>query len=339
MSLWMVRGDRYGRHEVLALEGGFAYVDFQFVPDLSRVETRDKLVEVLREAYPDASQGRLYNHAGQLYAFVHRMKNDDLVAMPLRSRSQVALGFVSGPYRYRTDLGDVHHVRQVKWIRTGIPRKNFGQDLLYSLGAFMTVCQIQRNDAEVRVRAILEGEPDPGFALSGEEAAPAVEETEAQIDIEQLARDQIINLLETQFKGHDLARLVAAVLQAEGYKTEASSPGPDGGVDILAGCGALGFEGPKLCVQVKSSQSPADVNVLRALQGTMNTFKADQGLLVSWGGFTKPVIQEARLSYFSVRLWDADDLLKAVLQNYDRLPEEIQSELPLKRIWTLVLEE
>lgn len=60
---------------------------------------------------------------------------------------------------------------------------------------------------------------------------------------------------------------------------------------------------------------------------------------MSWGGFTKPVIQEARLSYFSVRLWDADDLLKAVLQNYDRLPEEIQSELPLKRIWTLVLEE
>jgi len=335
----MVRGGRYGQQEELALENGIACVGFSEVADLSRTKDYELVVGVVREAYPDASKGRSQNYAGQLHAFANRIQEGDLIAMPLKTRRQIALGKATGPYKYRTDLGDVHHCRASEWIRPDVPRKEFAQDLLYSLGAFMTVCQIQRNDAEVRVRAILAGEPDPGFALSGKEAAPAVKETEAQIDIEQLARDQIINLLETQFKGHDLALLVAAVLQSEGYKTEVSSPGPDGGVDILAGIGALGFEGPTLCVQVKSSQSPADVNVLRALQGSMSTFKADQGLLVSWGGFTKPVIQEARLSYFSVRLWDADDLLKAVLQNYDRLPEEIQTELPLKRIWTLVLEE
>ena len=31
--------------------------------------------------------------------------------------------------------------------------------------------------------------------------------------------------------------------------------------------------------------------------------------------------------------------INAVLQNYGRLPEEIQSRLPLKRIWKVVLEE
>jgi restriction system protein len=90
---------------------------------------------------------------------------------------------------------------------------------------------------------------------------------------------------------------------------------------------------------VKSSQSQADVTVLRNLQGILETFGADQGLLVCWGGFNQAVRKEARQSFFKVRLWSSDELLKAILANYDRLPEAIQAELPLKRIWRLVQEE
>ena len=93
-----------------------------------------------------------------------------------------------------------------------------------------------------------------------------------------------------------------------------------------------------LCVQVKATGSAADVNVFRALQGTMQTFKANHGLLVSSSGFTKPLRQEARQSFFQVRLWDASDLVQAIYRVYDRLSEEIQAELPLKRIWALVME-
>jgi hypothetical protein len=32
-------------------------------------------------------------------------------------------------------------------------------------------------------------------------------------------------------------------------------------------------------------------------------------------------------------------LVERVLENYDRMPDEVQAELPLKRIWTLVPEE
>jgi restriction system protein len=71
----------------------------------------------------------------------------------------------------------------------------------------------------------------------------------------------------------------------------------------------------------------------------MATFKADQGLLLSWGGFNTAVEREARLSFFSVRLWDADDLVDALLRNYERLPGDLKSELPLKRVWALVSQE
>jgi restriction system protein len=196
----------------------------------------------------------------------------------------------------------------------------------------MTVCQIQRNDAENRIKHILKTGNDikPHESFDGPEDG---------IDFEVATRDQIVEHVARKFKGHDLSRLVEAVLQAQGYVTEFSKPGPDGGVDILAGSGPMGFEEPRICVQVKSSQSPADVNVLRSLQGTMGNFGATQGLLVSWGGFTKAVIDESRLSFFTVRLWDSDQLIKAIFKNYDKLSDSLQAELPLKRIWALVLEE
>ena len=79
--------------------------------------------------------------------------------------------------------------------------------------------------------------------------------------------------------------------------------GPDGGVDILAGKGPLGFDSPRICVQVKSGHQVSGVNVLRELQGVMQTFKADHGPLVSWGGFARPAEQEARAMHFNIRLW------------------------------------
>ena len=142
----------------------------------------------------------------------------------------------------------------------------------------------------------------------------------------------------TKFKGHDLARLVDAILHAQGYVTKKSPPGPDGGVDILASAGSLGFDKPRVCVQVKSSSSPVDVKILRELQGVMQKVRAEQGLLVSWGGFNNPCIQEARDAFFSIRLWDQGDLLGAVFQYYERFDDELRAELPLKKIWALVIE-
>ena len=71
----------------------------------------------------------------------------------------------------------------------------------------------------------------------------------------------------------------------------------------------------------------------------MQSFKADQGLLVCWGGFNKLVRAEAKQGYFAVRLWESRDLVEAIYRNYERLPAEIQAELPLKKVWMLVVEE
>ena len=319
MTLWMVRGDKYGQYQSLALEEGFAYHASQ-MPDLSETTSWEDILELMREGRPDASDSQIRSWAAQLYAIAHRIKKDDLVAMPLKNSPQIAIGKIIGSYKYRTNLGEIHHTIPVEWIKEDIPRTAFGQDLLYSLGSARTICQIQRNDAKSRIIEILKGNKDPGLITTEKKVKKEDDvegEDEGPTDVEQMALDQIMAHIEKQFKGHNLSRLVNAVLKAEGYVTKLSPPGPDGGIDILAGRGTLGLEGPKLCVQVKSSSAPSDVTILRSLQGSMSNFKSDQGLLVSWGGFNKAVESEARLSFFSVRLWDANDLIKAIFKNYN----------------------
>jgi len=331
MSLWLVRAGSRGEREEVALANNIVTIGWDELPDLSGIKTREELAELCNRFYPVAKKMKIANYVGQIWRFIHVIQKEDLVALPLKTQSAIAIGKVESDYEYREIANNVTHIRHVKWLKI-IPRSSFGQDTLYSFGASMTVCKIERNDAENRVKKILEGRRSSEGVIN-----PEIDEEE--IDIEEYAKDQIIKYVDANFKGHNLARLVDAILQAQGYVTRQSPPGPDGGVDILAASGPLGFDAPRICVQVKSSSSAIDVKVLRELQGVVSKVRASQGLLVSWGGFTTQALQEARDAFFSIRLWDQGALLDEIFKYYERFDDELKAELPLKRIWGLVIEE
>jgi restriction system protein len=333
--VWLVRAGKHGEDEEAALSNGLAIIGFREIGDLGKYDSVKNLLKALKERFPEDPEKKLENISRQLWTFKDGIKGGDIVILPLKSQpGQIAIGQAKGPYTYLTISEEKRHVRAVDWIRPAIPRSAFKQDLLYSLGAFLTVCRIARNNAEDRIAAIINGKPDPGFNEKDSQ-----EKIDDRIDIGQAAHDEIISFIRINFQGHDLARLVEAVLKAEGFITQRAVPGPDGGADILAGKGPFGLDAPTLCVQVKATEASADVNIYRALHGTVMSFNAHQGLLVCWGGFTQPVRSEARQQMFKIRLWDQSDLVQAIYRTYDKLDPEIQAELPLKRIWALVREE
>ena len=342
-KVYLVRAGSEGQDEDYVLDNNIAVIGYRDIPSLETAKSYEDIFKIITTAKPDVKPRAAGNYAGQLWNFAIAMKEEDIVVLPRKLTSQVALGKVSGPYKYQKVGNDFRHTRKIKWIRPDIARSVFNQDLLSSFGAYMTVCSISRNDAERRVAAVLEGKTDPGpttdIVQTNKTAAVIATDETALPNLEQAARDQIVAQIQSRFKEHALTRLVEAVLKAEGWVTKLSPPGPDGGVDILAGRGLLGFDQPRLCVQVKSQNSPADVNVYRTLQGTMQSFKAEHGLIVCWGGFNKVVLAEAKQGYFTVRLWDSSHLVDAIYRNYENLPAEIQADLPLKKVWMLVPEE
>ena len=339
MTIWLIRAGKQGQFETFAFENNVAVIGWEELTDLAGVPSREDLIALLERAYPDNKPKTIINWTSQIWPFLSEMRTGDLVAVPLKSRPAIALGRITGPYHYRSDFPPgARQTRPVQWLKE-IPRERFNQDLLNSLGAFMTVCRIQRNNAEERIRALLEGKQPPVVIPPDGSTDGENTEIEAPPDIEQLATDQIVTVLGRRFKGHDLARLVGAILEAQKYKVRVSPPGADGGVDIIAGKGILGFDSPRLVVQVKSGSSAVDVKIVRELQGVMHNYKADHGLLVSWGGYTSSALKETATKFFEIRLWNAEDLVAMIQTHYQNLPDAVQAELPLKRVWMLVPEE
>ncbi|MCP4365303.1 MAG: restriction endonuclease [Planctomycetes bacterium] len=333
MSLWLVRAGKHGEQEQGALDNNVVTIGWDQLKDLSNLKDKESLAELYSKTYPVEKKTAASIRTGQVWRFIHEIQKGDLVALPLKTQSAIAIGKVKSDYEYKELTDNIRHIRHVEWLKI-IPRSAFDQDILYSLGAIMTVCKIEKNNAETRVRKLLQDK----IRTVGIEEQHEIAVESVDIDIEEHTRDQIIKHIEAKFKGHGLARLVEAVLQAQGYVTRPSPPGPDGGVDILAAAGPLGFDKPQICVQVKSSSSVADVKIIRELQGVMAKVRADQGLLVAWGGFNPKALQEAGDAFFSLRLWDQGILLEEIFKYYEQFNDELKAELPLKRIWGLVIE-
>ena len=343
MSIWLVRAGAHGEFEKKFLDENRVYLTWEGLSaDLGKLSQKSDLKAVLEKTYPDASVGRIRNNTGQVWAFAKEIQPGDWVVLPSKHKPAVHIGEVKGTYTFDQSAQDpFNHHREVKWIARDVPRSNFDQDLLYSFGAFMTVCRISRNDAENRIRAMAKKGWKIGGALpsADKDSEEPVEAESAPTDIALAARDQIAKQIIARYKGHGLARLVDAVLRAQGYVTYLSPEGPDKGIDILAAPYPMGFGEPRICVQVKSGDSPLDRPTLDQLIGVMQNVQASNGLLVSWGGFKSSIDKEEATQFFRVRLWDQDDLIDQVLTHYDKLDENFRADLPMKRIWVLALPE
>lgn len=342
VNVWVVRAGRHGEYEHEVLRDGIAAVGWHEVGDLTAVDSRKELDARFAAAYPNDSPKRRANQMAQLWALRSSITTADIIVLPMKSTSQLAVGRKNSGYRYRPDAAEgARHAIGVTWEHTDIPRTAVYQDLLYSLGAFLTVFRVSRNNAAERIETLLRTRRDPGIALSPELAVqpPSSDDSESEgappFDFARGSLDTMQRFISERMAGHELERLVAAVLEAEGFTTQVVNPGPDGGIDIFAGRGPLGLDSPKLIVQVKSSPQAVDAKTVRELHGVISTHNADQALLVAWGGVNRVAEQELRNQFFRVRVWDADALVAAITRNYDKLSAEIRSALPLRQIWAL----
>ncbi|QFY44538.1 restriction endonuclease [Candidatus Methylospira mobilis] len=338
MAIWLIRAGSHGEYEQKFIQDNRVYLTWDNLDqDLARLTERAALTALMVSLYPDAKPKTVQNWVSQIWPFAHEIKKGDLVVLPSKSQPVIYFGEISGDYTSEpAGVNPFYHWRPVKWMAEPAQRASFSQDLLYSFGAFMTICRIQRNNAEQRIIAMRANgwNPETGVAASKvASAAQATDETAEEADLEELARDQIAQLIAAKFKGHNLTRLVEAVLQAQGYTTYRSPEGADGGADILAGSGPLGFEAPRLCIEVKSETTQIGREAVDKLLGAMTKFNADQGLFVAWGGFKGNVHKELASQFFRLRLWTQKELLEQLFEQYEKLDDELKAELPLKRVW------
>ena len=330
MAMWLCRAGRYGEYENRFLEDGRIYCTWDNLDlSISSFSKKQDLQQYFIDHFQDVKTKTAMNWASQVYPFGHEMKKGEIVVLPSKIKAVIHFGKITGDYVFdEAATPPFCHYHTVDWYAVDIPRSAFDQDILYSFGAFMTICRIKQEDRiKAQIKASQHG------STQGAATQPPIDTTSR--DIEQDALGDITDLIIQKAKGHGLAQIVDAILRAKGFTTYMSPPGPDKGVDILASGGTLGFGSPKICVQVKSSDAPVDRIVLDQLGGVMKNFNATYGLLVSWSGFKNSVISETAKQFFDIRLWTHKEVISEFLKHYDQIDEEVKEMIPLKRIWVV----
>lgn len=327
------------------IDNGYTAVDFNEVNDLSVAKDLPAMRSLLSRELHDKTQGAIGNYAAQLNAFANRIARGDIVVLPIKQRGLLAFGVVTGDYQYLPGSDVLNHVRTVDWKRPDVVRTVINQDLLYSLGAFSTVVQIQRNDAAYRFGRVLAGaEADPGarpgITLTVTKADDDVIDTDEAIatdgqDIIRYSRDRILSRIKERFAGYDLQDLIAEILKAEGMTCKVPPKGADGGIDIIAGSGVLGISAPTIIVQVKSETSRIGSPTLDQLGGVVSQHNADHGLLVAMGGITPQAQLKVDAQRLRVAVWDAEEVVDRLLKHYEVLPDSIKEVIPLRRAWVI----
>ena len=341
MAVWLARAGKDGEHEERFMSENRIFCNWNRIQDLDlkTVKTAEDIKMILRNYNPQDPERRIGNWASQIYAFVANMQIGELVVVPRHGKGSVAIGEITSAHQYDAKGPEMYrHFRTVRWLNQSLPRTAFEPDLLHSFSGLMSIYQIHAEDPEKRIKTVVgsggRASKETADAKTGEGEDVATGSDEIY-DLEQDGYDQIARMIIRKYKGDRMELLVAAILKAQGYLTFQSPRGRDKGVDLLAAPGPLGFGHPRICVQVKATEGPVDRPTLDQLIGTMHNVGAEQGLLVSWGGFTAAVDGVVAQHFFKVRVWDQRRLIEELLSSYAKLDEEIRAELPLKQIWAL----
>jgi restriction system protein len=322
--IWGIHAGKTGDADTLFLQKKCIAVGWSKMGDLSALKPdREAFKARVMTAYPDLKPGAVPNNAGQLFRFVHGMKNGDLVLYSSKRDRQVHLGRVEGDYRYdpKTEPG-YPHLRNVAWLHA-LPRTKFSQGALYEIGSSMSLFLVKNYGDEFRT--VLEGKAAPIPAAALDDSIAAVAE-----DIEETTRDFVLKKLAQELKGHPFADFTAQLLHTMGYRTRVSPPGIDGGVDIVAHKDELGFEPPIIKVQVKSTEGSIGDPVVSQLYGKVDA--NEFGLLVTLGTFT-PQAKAFAKSKSNLRLIDGDDLVQLVFEHYDQFDSRYKGLIPLRRVY------
>ena len=334
VTVWGIHGGRTGDANTLFLEGHVVGLGWPAMGDLGQLgSNRDAFKTKLAEAYPKKKPNAIPNNAGQLFRFVHEVKVGDLVSYPSKNDRKVHIGRIDGEYEYRPAVSKAYpHHRKVTWL-AHIPRTRFSQGALYEIGSALSFFQI-KNYADEHI-AFGTGKKTAGSTEEGSASNGSGEDVDDTVgvvaeEIENATKDFIIKTLARELKGHPFAEFVGHLLEAMGYRTRVSPPGPDQGIDVVAHKDELGLEPPIIQVQVKSSESNVGNSVVSSLYGVVGS--SEYGLFVTLGSYTPNARQFAH-GKSNLRLIDGDGLVDLVLKHYEALDARYKGILPLKRVY------
>jgi restriction system protein len=327
-QMWMVRAEVGGKYFEDFKSKSIVAIGWLALGDMSSLKTRETFTQAVAKAYPEMKKMQIAISAGQSYRFAREMKVGDRVLTYDPSGRVYLVGTITSDYFYDTSIIEEDpNCRRVQW------QGNVSRDLLSistknSLGAISTLFLLPEEAAD-EIEGLLTGAKPAKLAVETEDEETAF--GTLLKDIQNKALEFIKDKV-SRLDWEEMQELVAGLLQAMGYKTRISPNGPDRGKDIVASPDGFGFESPRIVVEVKHrTGSQMGSQEIRSFLGGRH--KDDKGLYVSTGGFSKDARYEAERASIPLALMDLDDLVRALLEHYEKMDMDTQRLVPLRKLY------
>jgi len=328
MTLWMVRSASGGRLADEFVDKGLVALGSARIGSVADLPDKQAILDVHQKVRPDVRPGKRQAAASQLIRFRDEVQRGDRVITYDSGRRIYHVGEITSDYQHKEEVvADFHHYRTVRW-QGEVERDVLSTRAKNTLGSTLTLFKIPDEVAD-EILKVMAGQPTVQAAAEGDD-----EEGEDEEALLKGYRQQAMEIIKDRINRLDwkeLQELVAGVLRAMGYKTRVSREGSDLGIDILASPDGFGFESPRIIVEVKHRSNTSGSKEIRNLVGGRHA--SDKGLFVSTGGFTKDARYEADRANIPLMLWDLDDLVQALVENYENADQETRALIPLTRLF------
>jgi restriction system protein len=309
MSYYFIRVGEGAKYIEEAKKHNFVAIGWAKTGDLSSQTNLETIKRILSDHY-SYSSAQLSMQAGQIYRFVHEIKNGDVVISPL-GKGEYLVGKV-GNYFYQNEVPQscpYQHRRHIEWSSRVLLKENMSSNLAYSLGAIMTVFSLDKYTDEIEA------------LIEGKELSPA--EKPARI------RDIIINGL-LELDGKQFEEFVCHLLSCVGFVSQTTQYVSDKGIDVNGVLDAEGLAEIILRVQVKRVRHTIGNKDILAMRGTLA--QGEHACFITLSEFSKQAQEEAEAAgKIAVKLIDGEDLATLVLKNYDNIDDKYKSLFPMKK--------
>lgn len=319
-TIWGFHNDK---EEIRMLDNGYIAIGWKDMGDMSYIDkTREAYYERYNQVFPGNKKMSVSNSAGQIFRFVNEAQVGDYVVFPSKFDRKVNIGIIESDYYFDGSEREYPHKRKVNWILKEVDRSKYSQAARYEFGSFLSFFKIKKYTNEHEA------------IIAGKNFVDSFEQDDESMSIEAIedsTKDYILKELSRNYKGYDFEEVVAALLNAMGYKTKNSVKGGDRGKDIIVYRDELP---PRIVVQVKSQDSEIKEEVVQSLKGALND--GDYGLFVTLSDFTKNA-KDFLSKQSRIKSINGSEFVDLLLKYYDVMPDEFKEVIKLRKVYMPVL--
>jgi predicted Mrr-cat superfamily restriction endonuclease len=156
MSIWVLHLKLTEAEQEAIAERTHLPLPFDHLPDLSMVKSAGECRRLLQTLHPEEPPETITRRLERVWTIYGRIEPEDIIAVPLPARSEVALAEVTGRYQYQAGgAGSPVHLLPVKWhARRIVPARTRKLRELFKQGG-LPMMEVTKPEERIAIRDYL----------------------------------------------------------------------------------------------------------------------------------------------------------------------------------------